>query len=89
MLSRKSFLQCMVAAFFLSSTPYAAVPITPQLQKQLQQIVDDYYQSHHEKEQFTGIAASVLVPTDKQIDPKDIHTFVAGTIGFAPYTQAV
>lgn len=70
-------------------SPYAAVPISQDIAKQLQLVVDDYYQTHKDKEKFTGIAASVLIPTDTQLDPKDIHTFVAGTIGFAPATQKI
>lgn len=74
----------------LSTTPtFAAAPVSADLNTALQKIVNDYLANYQDKEQFTGIAASVLIPTDKQLDAKDIHSFVAGTIGFLPNNQAL
>lgn len=59
------------------------------LKDQLQKVVDNYYKTHSKKEKFTAIAASILIPRNKDIDPNDIETFVAGTIGFPPLKQPI
>jgi len=78
-----------LTAGFSSSILFAAVPVTAEQKKQLQSVVDKYYKTYRDKEQFTAIAASVLIPTERQLDPEDIHSFVAGNIGFAPLDQSI
>lgn len=68
---------------------YAVSTFTEDLKTQLQKVVDEYYKTHSEKEKFTAIAASVLIPKDKNENLDDTMTFVSGTIGFPPLTQLI
>jgi len=79
----------IVASIALLSitSSYAAIPYSADTNKQLQQVVDDFYQSHNQKERFTAMAATVLIPTNKQMNVQDMHTFVAGSVGFPPNDQ--
>lgn len=77
-----------IAAFGITSV-FAGPPVSKELKMELQKIVDHYYTDYSQKEQFSGIAASVLIPTNKQLDSRDIHTFVAGTIAFPPAAKAL
>lgn len=77
-------------AFLVSPTSFANLNASDAaFTAQLQRVVDDYYKTYSKTEKFTAISASVLIPRDKHIDPNDIKTVVAGTIGFPPLTQAI
>jgi D-alanyl-D-alanine carboxypeptidase len=79
-----------LAILFFSSAPYAHSDSADSVVTQgMQKVVDDYYKTYSKKEKFTAIAASVLIPRDKHIDPNDIKTVVAGTIGVAPLNQLI
>ncbi|WP_298628021.1 serine hydrolase [uncultured Legionella sp.] len=59
------------------------------LKEQMQKIVNEYYKQYSDREQFTAVAASVLVPRDKKIDLNDIQTVVTGTMGYPPLNQKI
>lgn len=81
----KSSVMGLTLAAVWGWTPSFAADLTNQLQK----VVDEYYTTHKDKEKFTAIAASVLIPMDKHVDAHDIKTFVAGTIGYPPLNQKI
>lgn len=72
---------------FVFSQSQSQSPSTA-LEDDLQRVVNDYYKTYNEKEKFTAIAASVLIPSDKPIN-SNIKTVVAGTIGYAPFDQLI
>lgn len=75
-----------LTAFLVSANAFAQSPLSPTaFKKDLQNVVDTYYKTYNEQEQFTAIAASVFMPT---ID-KEIKTVVAGTIGYGPLNQPI
>ncbi len=79
-----------LAAFFCSPVSYVHAGSADRVFTQkLQQVVNEYYKTYSEKEKFTAISASVLIPHDKHIDPNDIKTVVAGTIGVPPLNQLI
>ncbi|BCA94783.1 hypothetical protein TUM19329_11440 [Legionella antarctica] len=59
------------------------------LTQNLQKVVNEYYKTYSKQEGFTAISASVLIPHHKKIDPNNIKTVVAGTIGVSPLTQLI
>ena len=87
----KSNLLCLISLYSISSWAplHANTEPTANFNETMQQIVDKFYQSHKDKEQFTAVAASILLPKDKQIDANDIRTYVKGTVGFPPNNQAI
>lgn len=82
---KTSCLSLTLALFLVSPTIFSK----PSLKEDLQQIIYEYYKTHHEKENFTAISASVLVPKDKIIDKKEIHTVVIGTMGLTPFDKPI
>lgn len=75
-----------LAVSLITPTIYAADAV---IQKGMQVVVDDYLKKYSKQEDFTAIAASVLIPHDKDIDPNDITSVVAGTMGYPPFNQPI
>ena len=84
----KNLLCLSLAVVFFSSVTHSD-SADSELTQSMQKAVNDYYKTYSKKEKFTAIAASVLIPRDKHIDPNDIKTVVAGTIGVAPLNQLI
>lgn len=87
----KKNMLCLALTTFFFSPLFDAHASAPDalLVKKMQGIVDDYYKTYSDKEQFTAIAASVLIPHDKHLDLKDIKTVVSGTMGIPPLNQPI
>lgn len=78
-------LSLLFAAPLYADTTTSADP----LKDKMQSLINDYHKKYSEQERFSAVAASVLIPKDKQIDINDIKTVVTGTIGFPPYSQPI
>ncbi|HBD7396654.1 serine hydrolase domain-containing protein [Legionella longbeachae] len=76
-------------AFYISPV-FSATPNTSNnFNQQFQKEINDYYEKYHEKEKFTAIAASVLIPQNRTNNKQEIQTVVHGTIGYPPLSQPI
>lgn len=86
---KSSIIAISFIALGFAKPNYAVSSFSNDFKTQLQNIVDTYYKTHNDKEKFTAIAASVLIPKGKNENLEDIMTFVSGTIGFPPLNQPI
>ncbi|MFA6303297.1 MAG: serine hydrolase [Legionella sp.] len=82
-------MKTILGIFLLSISTFTCAKSSDNFANTIQKIVNEHYQTHKDKEGFTAIQASILIPKDKKIDANDIKTVVAGTVGFPPFTQAI
>jgi len=75
--------------FLVSSVTYSRQNAASDGKNQVQQVINDYYKNFSEKEKFTAIVASVLIPQNRQNNNKKINTVVTGTMGYPPFSQPV
>ncbi|QMT60641.1 serine hydrolase [Legionella sp. PC997] len=73
----------------ISPILFAASEATSNITAQLQNVIDDYYTKYNQKEKFTAIAASVLIPQNQTNYQKEIKTVVHGTMGYPPLSQPI
>ncbi|KTD09265.1 D-alanyl-D-alanine carboxypeptidase [Legionella gratiana] len=75
---------------FLIAPAFSASPnASTNLTQQFQQEVDNYYKEYSEKEKFTAIAASVLIPQNRANNKQEVQTVVHGTMGYPPLSQPI
>lgn len=87
---KSSICRLALVASLISTTSYAdASSMDTELKQQMQKVVADYYKQYSDKELFTAMAASVLIPQNKQADIKNTITVVKGTMGFPPFNQEI
>lgn len=87
---KKRVFSLILAGSLVSTGMYAESGAADKaLTEQMQKVVNDYYKEYSDKELFTAISASVLIPHKKQIDINGIKTVVKGSMGFPPLTQAI
>ena len=87
---KTSIYSLTLAVSLISSTSSADSNFADtELKNQMQNVVTDYYKKFSDKELFTAMAASVLIPHNKQTDIKNTLTVVIGTMGFPPFNQEI
>ncbi|KTD66007.1 D-alanyl-D-alanine carboxypeptidase [Legionella santicrucis] len=89
-LHQLSFALTALSAFFITPAFSANLNTSKNnLAQQFQEEINDYYKKYSEKEKFTAIAASVLIPQNRTNNKQEIQTVVHGTMGYPPLSQSI
>ncbi|WP_131783124.1 serine hydrolase domain-containing protein [Legionella gresilensis] len=88
-MKRKAYALSFMMFYLITAEVRADNPPSKLEDPAIQQVINHYLATAGKKEQVTGIAASVLIPSEKGSLRGKIVNYFAGTIGRPPYTAPV
>lgn len=86
---KSSVLGFTLSTFLILPLVSSAADTSIDFNNQLQKLANEYYKTYSNKEKFTAIAVSVLIPQNHLNFKKEVKTVVAGTVGYPPASQPV